>query len=253
MILTTRTKCSVAQLMGLLDTEFVQILFEKHGIYCERFNSQIEISNALFLADNRQIESLMEEIVSTSGALRNKISPKYIFEERWKDLTKCLLLDGYQIAEKTIIKTEPSIEGIVPMEDDLSKELKKSNLSQYDEIQTKVDSSANAFRKATPNLNDCLNDSRIALGTLVRKIAEHYGFIVENDSKAWGSSLHFLREHSFINKKDEYTLSSVYTFISDGSHKPLGFTEEEYTRFGRNLATSMTYYMVKLFNGKEQS
>jgi hypothetical protein len=249
MILTKRTKLSLAQLISLLDPDVIEVLFGKHDIACCGSNSQIEISDALLNSNNTQIETLIEEVVATIGALRNRVTPKYKFDERWQDLTKCMLLDGYQINSKKIIKTEPFLEGVESIEDDLFKELENSGLSEYTEIQIQIRESENDFRKALPDFNGCLSHSRIALETLVKKIAGNFGFRTNNESKAWGESLAYLKKKDFINKKEEEALSSVYTLISDGSHIPLGFTEEEYVRFGRNLATSMVYFMIKLFNG----
>ena len=45
----------------------------------------------------------------------------------------------------------------------------------------------------------------------------------------------------------------IYTFISKGAHRPLGFTDEEFVRFGINLAISACYFLVKILNGDEGS
>ena len=38
------------------------------------------------------------------------------------------------------------------------------------------------------------------------------------------------------------------SFVSNGSHIPLGFTNEEYARYGRNLLMSKCYYIIKNIN-----
>ncbi len=252
MVLTKRTKYSLAQFLDLFDAAVGRTLLEKYDMswgWAGGYN-QVAVSDTLLRADNAKLGRLVEEIVATDGDLRNRISSRYRFDERWRDLTKCLLLDGYRVEKSSITRIEPFLEGAEPIEDDLTKELHISSLASREEIKKQIDESAGDFKKAGPDYNGCLSHSRIALETLVRKIAEDSGFLVTDEKKAWGSSLCYLREKDLINTKEEQTLSSVYTFISDGSHVPLGFTEEEYVRFGRNIATYMCYFVIKLFNGK---
>jgi hypothetical protein len=57
----------------------------------------------------------------------------------------------------------------------------------------------------------------------------------------------------FLTEKEEQkVIAPIYGFISDGCHKPLGFSEEEFARFGRNLAISMCYFLIKKFEPKPQ-
>ncbi len=252
MVLTKRTKYSLAQFLDLFDVAVGHTLLKKYDIswgWGGGYN-QVAISDILLGTDNASLGRLFEEIVATYGDLRNRVSPRYRFDERWIDLTKCLLLDGYRVEKSSITRIEPFLEGVEPIEDDLTKELQNSNLSSREEITKQIIDSAEDFRRAEPDYNGCLSHSRIALETLVREIAKKDGFHITEEGKAWGSSLRYLRNKNFISPKEEQALSSVYTFISEGSHAPLGFTEEEYVRFGGNLATSMCYFTIKLFNGK---
>lgn len=250
MALTKRTKYSLAQFLHLFDAAVGITLLKKYDITSWGGYDQIETSETFLSADNAKLWHLVEELVSTYGHLKNKVTPKYSFNERWQDLTKCLLLDGYRVEQGSIIKIEPFLEGVESIEDDLTKELQNSNLPSREEIKKQIIDSADDFKKAEPDYNGCLSHSRIALETLIRDIAQDGVFHVTDEGKAWGSSLGYLQKTGFISNKEEQALSSVYTFISEGSHVPLGFTEEEYVRFGRNLATSMCYFTIKLFNGK---
>jgi hypothetical protein len=250
MLITKRTKISLAQFFDLFDDYTKHLLFEKYNIVYSLCDSasQIDLCDSLLTAGNENIQLLVEEIVATTGYLRNKIIPKYPFDERWKDLTQCLLLDGYQIEQNILIRIEPNLDGIQPIEDDLTAELNSSCLSQRKNIIALMESSAHDFRKPNPDFNGCLSNSRIALETLVINIAENNGFQKSTESKIWGQSLDYLLRTNFINKKENDAISSVYTLLSDGTHIPLGFTDEEYVRFGRNLAISMCYFIIKIFN-----
>jgi hypothetical protein len=82
MIVTKRTKLSLCQLLDLFDQDVVHVLLEKHDIpHCGC--SQTEISAVLSDLDQRTIESLIDEVVRTNGDLRNRVSPRYRFDERW--------------------------------------------------------------------------------------------------------------------------------------------------------------------------
>ncbi len=254
MVLMKRTKYSLAQFLDLFDADVGHTLLNKYDIslgWAGSYN-QIEISSALLRADNDKLGRLLHEVVSTRGDLRNRVEPRYRFDERWNDLTKCLLLDGYRIENESITRIEPFLEGAEPVEDDLSKELQRSGLPACKKVKEQIVDSANDFRKASPDYNGSLSHARIAIETLVRDIAMKKGLNIleKNEKKAWGLSLAYLRENTFISEKQEKTLAFIYTFISPGSHVPIGFTEEEFVRFGRNLAISMCYFMIKLFNGE---
>lgn len=247
MIVTKRTKLSLCQFLGLFDQDVVHVLLEKHGITLWGY-SQTEISEVLSEADQGSIESLIDELVRTNGDLRNRVSPRYRFDERWNDFEKCLLLDGFKVEEKTILRLEPVIESTEPVEDDLTNELNNSYLEASHEVIRHIKLSAESFKKASPDYNGCLSHSRITLETIVREIAKGKGLEINEASKAWGKSLSHLQNTGFITNKEEGAIASTYTFISDGAHVPVGFTEEEFARFGRNLSMSVCYFIIKKFN-----
>jgi hypothetical protein len=122
-------------------------------------------------------------------------------------------------------------------------------LASSDEVIRLIKLSAESFRKSSPNYNACLSLSRIALETILREIAKFKNFETTGDDKLWGKSLSYLKNIGFITSKEESAIASTYTFISDGAHIPVGFTEEEFARFGRNLAMSVCYFIIKKLNG----
>lgn len=188
MIVTKRTKLSLCQFLDLFDQDVLHVLLEKHGITAWGY-SQTEISEVLSDADQGSIETLIDEVVRTNGDLRNRVSPRYRFDERWSDFEKCLLLDGFKIQEKEIQTIEPVIEGSQPLEDDLTHELEVSGLPSAKEITRLIRFSAESFRKSTPDYNACLTHARVALETIVRTIARSRSLEIEQNSQAWGRSL----------------------------------------------------------------
>ncbi len=196
--------------------------------------------------------SLLGEIVRTHGGLRYGVSPRYRFDERWSDLVRCLELDGYRVDWEscTIWPLDPTIAAAIPVEDDLSAELKKSGLSEATEVMRLMDRSVEAFRQSSPDYNGALSNARVALETLARGIAKslqrkHPGSF---DETRWGQILTYLRVSGFLTEEEERGLAGVYGFVSPGTHKPIGLSQEEMVRFGRSLAASMAYLLIRRHN-----
>lgn len=246
MTLSKRTKISLSQFLELLNLESVKTLFEKYDI--EKIRYKENIKNAIIQADNDKIANLVKEVVGTQG-LQNNLEQKLFFNNafygRWNDLEKCLMLDGYKIENDKLVKIEQNIDGVTAFEDELTNELKASNLFASKDIINHIENSANHFKQG--KFNECLSNGRIALETLIRQIVvEKFN---DRDMK-FGEALSYLTNNNFLvsDKKEEELLAKVYGFISDGSHKPLHFSDEEYARYGRNLAMSMCYYVIKKYN-----
>lgn len=242
MNLSNRTKISLVQLLDVFEKVEVKILFEKYSISSNCRNTE----DIKYVVLSKNLQELIKELILAKQTFRNKITPKYTFEERWNDFEKCLFLDGYKIQNNAIILIEPTIDGVVTFEDELTSELISSTFSKKEEVKNLINESAEAFKNS--DFNQCLSKARISLETIVRTIAiDKYNF---NDS--WGNALTKLKTESFITQKEEELMGKLYGFISDGSHIPLGFTQEEYARYGRNLAMSKCYYIIKKYKQQFQ-
>lgn len=188
----------------------------------------------------------------TSDTIRLDVSPRYAHDQRYEDLKVCLQLDGYLIEDHQLRKTEPELEGGVPVEDDLSREIDSCSLADAREVARLLENSAVSFRRTPPDLNGTLTNARVALQTLATSISAFYessqpsGF----DDKKWGQVLAHLRTSGFVTEEEEKGLGGVFTFVSPGAHAPVGLSEVETARLGRSLAVSMCYFLVKQFNAK---
>lgn len=252
MIVTKRTKLSLCQFLGLMDLfdrDVLPVLLEKHGITTRGYN-QRELSKTMSEVAPDSLGTLVDELARTSGDLRSRVSPRYRFDERWSDFAKCLLLDGFKLEGNKLVKLEPMIEAVEPLEDDLTRELEASSLVSVNDINRHIRLSAESFRQLTPDYNACLSHARIALETIVRSLAKEHGLEVVQESKAWGMSLSHIKSAGVVTSKEESAIASTYIFISDGAHIPVGFTEEEFVRFGRNLAMSVCYFIIKKANAQ---
>lgn len=245
----TRTRYSLAQFLELHETAFVVIVMNKHGISTsiEDGRQLMDVVRSLRSANDEKILSLLDEIARTSGDLRARVNPKYRHDERFSDLCRCLQLDGYVLENKKVTPLDPSISDAPPLEDELIEALRASGLSDSDDVAKKINDSSESFRSSPPNYNACLNDIRVALETLARAIAitRQSSSSPSYDETKWGAVISFLGQVGFITREEEKGLAGVYGFVSPGSHRPLGISEEQMARLGRSLALGMCWFLVK--------
>jgi hypothetical protein len=247
-----RSLASLAQFLELFDVQFVIVLFAKHGLRLSVEGGAVLLATHRALCTQRESPgtlALLEEIIRTKGDLRNRVTPRYRFDERYDDLARCQLLDGYKIEDRSLVPLDPSIRETPPLEDDLTKALTSTDLDTNQVIAGKLTDSADAFRRSPPDYNACMNDARVALESLAREIAQRLPSMDPQryDSTKWGSILGFLRTYQFLSLEEEQGLAGVYRFLSPGSHRPLGLTEGEAARLGRSLALSMCWYLVRRY------
>ena len=246
MQVSRRTKFSLSQLLSVVERPTIHVLFDKFSFEPQLTSSPAGISSEINSADDQVLSDLIIEVIETSRTLRNKTSPRYKFDDQFSILEKSLLLDGYLIENKSIKALDPNFTGYEPIEDALLKEIDNSSLQRKADIKRAVKASADDFVKAQPDYNGSLTNIRIALETLVREIALEKGFTTSRSGNTWGPSLRYLANEGFIDEKGEDALSSVFTFISNGAHIPLGFSQKEFVRLGRNMCTSMCYFVIKI-------
>jgi len=257
---TQRTLMSLCQYLAIQPWADLNVLFQKHGIsdgwvddrWIDRQTTFNTIAALLSRSSRESLSSMLSEIRRTQGNLRNRISPRYIYDERWTDFQACLTLEGYQWSEDgRLITSQPVIEGGAAVEDDLTAELARCGLPEATHVVQLIGNSAADFRAVPPDFNGCLNNARVALQTLATAISRNRAASrpVGFDETKWGQVLAHLRTSGFITPKEEEGIAGVFSFVSPGSHVPIGFSDAEMTRLGRNLVTAMCYFLVKRFNG----
>ena len=245
MKLGLRSKLSLCQFLALLNRDDLILLLGKYGLSTDELENKwggtsvaAAVKEAILPASVSQLESLVQEIAQTHSSMRTGVSPRYRFDERWDDFILCLKLDGYakgrddyDIELDRFVPIEPLIEGADSVEDDLTKELRRSGLSDREEILGRLDRSASAFRDG--DFNGCLGNARVALQTLATSIAQAHLASVPGsfDPVKWGQVIAYLNTSGFITQQQERGLAGVYGFISPGSHTPIGFDEQEFARF----------------------
>jgi hypothetical protein len=262
MHLSTRSKFSLCQLLLLVDYDHVILLLSKYGVATEalehrrgRLNPAITIRDTIMDAALEPLSELVQEIARTQATIRSRISPRYNFDERWQDFIRCLQLDGYGRARNEygqeldqFAPIEPIIDGVTRVEDDLTRELGRSGLSEAEELLKLLNASASSFRGG--DFNGCLINARVALQTLATAIAKarRASYPGNFDETKWGQVADYLRKSGFINQQQEHGLTGVFSLLSDGAHVPIGFSEDEFTSLGRSLAVSFCYFLTKTLN-----
>lgn len=256
-MISQRTRLSLCQYLDLQNTATVAVLLEKHGLQFgdgDSFIQQIKLS--LSLGTPQQIESLLEEVVATNAYLSDNArglayGQVNAYNQRWKDLIRCLELDGYRVEDIRLVPIDPTVHGSsANVEDDLSRELSSSQLVGAQAIQQAITNAIDAFHKVPAEYNACLGNARVAFETLARAIAlqRRTTYPGSFDESSWGQIIQYLRTSEFITKKEEEGLTGVYSFISPGAHTPLGLGEEEMARLGLSLALSMCYFLIRSYN-----
>jgi len=267
MNLGKRSRLSLCQLLLELSYDEMLLLLNKYEFETDelenRWNGVTKgqaVRDAVLNANPLSIRELMQEIARARGRLRNSVSPRYRFDERWRDLSLCIQLDGYALGRDEygneldqFVPIEPALEGADTAEDDLTKELRRSRISKSEDVIRLLEESANLFRSGD-FLNGCLNNARVALQTLATEIAQ--ARISQHpavyDPSKWGQVIAYLRKSGFLAKEQEEGLSGVFSFLSPGSHVPIGLSEQEFARLGRSFAVSMCYFLSKQYNASER-
>ena len=135
---------------------------------------------------------------------------------------------------------KPHIDGVQAFEDELTSELESSKLTKEQEIMQSIANSAQAFKQ--DRYDECLRSARVALETLAKSIVKDK---FDKNTKEWHDTIDFLSQE-FLICKEKWLIKNTYGFLSESCHNVLD--DEEWARFGRNLAMSMCYYLVKKVN-----
>ena len=227
-MISKRSKLSLCQFLDLQPKATLDVLLSKHGIDAKDYDLR-RLAAVIQVAATGQLSSLLSEVIRTKGDLRNRVTPRYSFDQRWDDLGRCLFLDGYKVGDDQLVAVDLTIEGAEALIDDLTSSLNESGLPQADGVVKMLDNSNDAFRKVPPDINACLTEARVALQTIATCIADgkkgsHPG---NYDKPKWGQVLSYLRTSGFITTQEQNGLAGVFGFVSPGAHEPLGGVSAE--------------------------
>jgi hypothetical protein len=197
-----------------------------------------------------QVSDLIAEIVGQEAHLRHSAPARYVFTGRVRDLAAWLFHDGWAVENGRLVTLAAAVEEGTGVRDRLIDELANSGLDGDGALHQALDEAATAFWSIPPDFNEATTKVRIALETVARRaapaLAARRTFPPPNDT--WGAALSFLRTGAAIlTLQEEQALSSMYTLISPGAHRPIGITEEEWARLARTFSLSATYFLVRKY------
>ena len=216
MKLSKRSKMSLCQFLRDFRRSDLALLLEKHGLSTCEFDDQPDFPSRAYAlrdtinqASDSQVEELVQELARKHDSMHTGVFGRRWNEQAWKELCLYLKLDGYMMEQDEcrevgrFIPIEPIVDGATPVEDDLTKELRRSNLANADEVRQFIDNSASAFRDG--NFNSCLSNARVALETLAKLIAQAplSKQAEKCNSEKWGKVIEHLRISGFITKEQE--------------------------------------------------
>jgi hypothetical protein len=258
-MLSSRTLISLSQFIALQTEEVTSLLLRKCGLAIPwaGVRGVHSILECLQASSPAHVREVLGEVCRSTRTLRNGVSPKYLYDERWTDLLRCLLLDGYHITGDyssgyVVVTLDPTIEAVGPLDDDLTAELTRSNLRDRLEVIRLMKNSAEDFCKQPQDFNGALTSARVSLETLAKNIAEIFwtSAPMSGDPTKFGANIAYLRSQAgFLSQKEETGIAGVYAFVSPGAHVPVGLTEEEMVRLGRTMIAAMCYFLIKRYNG----
>ena len=128
MQISKRTRISLSQLLAVIDRQIIRVILDKYGLNEDAVSSATSIRDEIASSPIDELTELVQEVITTSSTLRNSVSPRYKYDDRFEEFRKSLLLDGYKIEDKSISALDPNHEGKEPVEDALLIELENSGL-----------------------------------------------------------------------------------------------------------------------------
>lgn len=242
-----RTLGATSQLLDTLPPGNVSVLLKKAGIEEPGVSRQDTILWELESASKAAMHKLLTELLTQQRSIRFDSYPKYVFDDRMKELERSLRLDGWDLTEGRLHREHPSSPELIELSDALHNELTQSAIDDDRGIRTCLEKSATAFTNHPPDYNSSSINVRVALETTARRLAQFVAKTAGLPAPAdtWGHAIAFLREHGQISGKDEGALTASYTATSDGAHVPKGLSDREWARMIRALDQAWMYYLIK--------
>lgn len=239
---------SVAQLLATMPGAATTVLVYKHmGLHLEQFSvGTNSILQCLEAAGSDGFAALLVEVVETEGALRSAVTPRYVFDQRFKDFSRWLAHDGWAVEDGQIKSVGPAVEETTGLRDELLEGLAASPLDTDRAVTKCLNDSATSFMMEPPDYNDSATKVRIALETYARRLAQHVSSAGNGayEQDTWGKALAYLRAEAVITQNEEAALAAVYTITGPGAHVPQGLDAEQWARLVRTLCIGGIYLLA---------
>ena len=241
---------ATAQALGALSNDAARTLLYKHlGVENPDTGMMAHVGIMTESGDDA-VGGLIAELVAHRNQLRHNAPTRHVFDSRVEDLARWLFHDGWSVDDGRLVALGAAVEEATGVRDLVLVELAASGLDADHALERAVTEAAQAFRSDPPDFNESTTKVRIALETVARRaapaIAVRRGIPPPADT--WGGALAFLRLNAqLMTVHEEQAVSSVYTLISPGAHRPTGLTDEEWARLARTFALSAAYFLIRKY------
>ena len=108
-MISHQTRLSVCQLLDLLTGEraYLGTLIEKHFLdgeinWYDR-DPLVVVRRVILESDEERLLTFLRELARTKNETRQRVAPRYRFDERMTELERCLALDGYHIQDAELV------------------------------------------------------------------------------------------------------------------------------------------------------
>jgi hypothetical protein len=242
-----QTVSALAQVLNALYPETVAGLVYKHlGIDRNHFKHGLRGTIELLeYGEGNELAALVREIVENRVPVGADAPTEYVFDERHTDLERWLLHDGWAVEDGALVRIGAAIEDVIEVRDAVLEELERTGIDADKEVAGLIEQSARALHGDPPDFNASGTNARIALETVVRRLADRQARVrgEQPPRDRWGDALRYLRMTGFLTQDEEETLAALYTFVSGAAHTPL--SDEEWARVARAFMLSSCYYLLK--------
>jgi len=263
MNLSARSKMSLVQFISKMPRQDAALLLMKYAMVAPTDQMQVALeieaspTEMVLHADAASLSDLVQELARTHDAVRSAFQPKYVHDQRWAELERSLVLDGYArepgasgTSANGFVPIDPVMPGTSAPDDLLTALLRDAIPDAPAELSKLIDQSAEAFIRG--DWNGSLTSARVFLQNLARRIAEEQriAYAGSFDPEVWGQVAAYLRKSGCIDEREERGICGAFSFASIGGHNLIGMTEEEFAVFGRTMAFRASYFLLKRLLGR---
>lgn len=204
-----RSKIALCQLLTLLKRGDLVLLLEKYGLPTHEIENKMKASsrvvvlrNAIIAASDFQIEEILRELARMIDSIRFCVKNTYVFEQRWKELCRCLKLDGCTKEQNENGREQNRFAPIGPVVNGACCSCRRSPDQEYPIAESLADTVIVKLMTAFTTVTSTLGFRNIcaALQTLVKVIAQSYH---ANRFEKLGEIIIYLRKSGYITKEQE--------------------------------------------------
>ena len=103
MQISKRTRISLSQLLAVIDRQIIRVILDKYGLNEDAVSSATSIRDEIASSPIDELTELVQEVITTSSTLRNSVSPRYKYDDRFEEFRKSLLLMSFCLSVRLFV------------------------------------------------------------------------------------------------------------------------------------------------------